>query len=190
MNDDSHPSSGGSQYLAPTLTEVVEAWESGPMPQDGLRGAADAAKTEVVDVVALAPAPTPQAASLNEDQIVQRVLLDLQRQIDLMLEYRVREAMIWHRPCEASWPSQWLRNWRVIAKCDRNVKAADTHVVGAPGSKPRVWVWFPIPSLAPRYPGGDANFFGVLCRPLSSTLFFVFLLSQLSQTGVIACKSN
>jgi hypothetical protein len=94
MNDDSHPSSGGSQYLAPTLTEVVEAWESGPMPQDGLRGAADAAKTEVVDVVAPAPAPTPQAASLNEDQIVQRVLLDLQRQIDLMLEYRVREAMI------------------------------------------------------------------------------------------------
>ena len=94
MNDGSHQSSNGSQRLAPTLTEVVEAWESGPLPQDGLRSAADATQTEVVDVVALAPAPTPEAASLNEDQIVQRVLLDLQRQIDLMLEYRVREALI------------------------------------------------------------------------------------------------
>jgi hypothetical protein len=49
---------------------------------------------------ALAPA-APEAVlataaanvSLNEDQIVQRVLLDLQRQIDLMLDYRLREVL-------------------------------------------------------------------------------------------------
>lgn len=35
-----------------------------------------------------------EVTALNEDQIVQRVLVDLQRQIDLMLEYRVREALI------------------------------------------------------------------------------------------------
>jgi hypothetical protein len=112
MNDGNHHSSGGSQHLAPTLTEVVEAWESGPMPLDGPRGEAAlmtesfrgrwdasvdmavAAQTDAAIAVAPAPAPTPEATSLNEDRIVERVLLDLQRQIDLMLEYRVREALI------------------------------------------------------------------------------------------------
>jgi hypothetical protein len=79
MSDASHLHSDHGQSLAPTLTEVVEAWESGPVP---------------LDVDQPAPAPAPPPASLNEDQIVQRVLLDLQRQIDLMLEYRVREALI------------------------------------------------------------------------------------------------
>jgi hypothetical protein len=112
MSDADHQPSGHGQSLAPTLTEVVEAWESGSMPLDGQRaeaalmtesfrgrwdasvGAAVATQTERADAPAPVPAPAPEAAPLNEDQIVQRVLLDLQRQIDLMLEYRVREALI------------------------------------------------------------------------------------------------
>jgi hypothetical protein len=108
MSAAGHESSGGAQSLAPTLTEVVEAWESGPVPLDAPRseaalmtesfrgrwdasvGTAVATQAVAADVMAIAP----EATSLNEDQIVQRVLLDLQRQIDLMLEYRVREALI------------------------------------------------------------------------------------------------
>lgn len=100
--------SDGAQSLAPTLTEVVEAWESGRMPLDGprseaalmtesFRGRWDASVNQAVAVPAAAvdsPPITPATPALSEDQIVQRVLLDLQRQIDLMLEYRVREALI------------------------------------------------------------------------------------------------
>lgn len=68
----------------PTLTEIVRLPEAAP---------------------AEAPPPTAPAApapplverraqpSINEDQIVQRVLADLQRQIDLMLEVRMREVL-------------------------------------------------------------------------------------------------
>jgi hypothetical protein len=102
--------SGAAQSLAPTLTEVVEAWESGRMTLDEPRGEAalmtesfrgrwDASVSAAVAsqgaaLELAAPAPAPEPSPLNEDQIVQRVLLDLQRQIDLMLEYRVREALI------------------------------------------------------------------------------------------------
>jgi hypothetical protein len=98
----------GAQSLAPTLTEVVEAWESGRMPLDGprseaalmsesFRGRWDASVSAAVATGAapVGDAPVaPEVIPLNEDQIVQRVLLDLQRQIDLMLEYRVREALM------------------------------------------------------------------------------------------------
>jgi hypothetical protein len=47
--------------------------------------------TEVVDTVELAEAPP--AAALDEEQLVQRVLLELQRHVDLMLEFRLREAL-------------------------------------------------------------------------------------------------
>jgi len=47
---------------------------------------------DAIDRQAL-PEPTAAAHVSTEDQIVQRVLLDLQRQIDLMLDYRLREAL-------------------------------------------------------------------------------------------------
>lgn len=71
----------------PTLTEVV-AWPALAAPE-----AAPAVPTTpaVIEVTATA-APTP-APSLDTDQLTQRVLTDLHRQIDLMLDYRLREVL-------------------------------------------------------------------------------------------------
>jgi hypothetical protein len=71
----------------PTLTEVVELREAAPAVP-----AADEAA---------APAAVPAGfverrvnwPPMQEDQVVQRVLEDLQRQIDLMLETRMRETL-------------------------------------------------------------------------------------------------
>ncbi|TDP87987.1 hypothetical protein EV672_101122 [Aquabacterium commune] len=57
--------------------------------------------TEVIEVAELAPSPTPAAPQpipldslpVLEGQLAQRVLNDVQRQIDSMLEFRLREAM-------------------------------------------------------------------------------------------------
>lgn len=74
----------------PTLTEVVEmpwskAQVQAPQPEAAM----------LVDAGAQAASLQPSGAvsAPSEEQIVQRVLLDLQRQIDLMLEYRLREAL-------------------------------------------------------------------------------------------------
>ncbi len=64
----------------PTLTEVV-VWPP-----------ADASMPSIPPALSLPPAPTP-ALRLAEDEIVQSVLLQLQRQVDLMLEYRLREVL-------------------------------------------------------------------------------------------------
>jgi hypothetical protein len=47
--------------------------------------------TEVVDTGELAE--VPPVAAIDEEQVVQRVLLELQRHVDLMLEFRLREAL-------------------------------------------------------------------------------------------------
>jgi hypothetical protein len=93
---------------APTLTEVVEAWESSAMPLDGQRpeaavitdsfcGRWDASTNAAVaaqgDELSVRQAAVP-AVVINDDQIIQRVMLELQRQIDLMLEVRLREALL------------------------------------------------------------------------------------------------
>lgn len=72
----------------PTLTEVVDWPGKSPRLDAGLPAAwpADA------DTAEHAPAE-PMTALPTEEQVVQRVLADLQRQIDLMLEYRLREAL-------------------------------------------------------------------------------------------------
>jgi hypothetical protein len=55
--------------------------------------------TEVVDAVELAEpagesaAPAAPAEAFDEEQLVQRVLLQIQRQVDLMVEFRLREAL-------------------------------------------------------------------------------------------------
>lgn len=74
----------------PTLTEVVK------LP--------DAQPTGAAAAVPAAPAPGPAGAAafverranwppIEEDQIVQRVFGDLQRQVDLMLETRIKETL-------------------------------------------------------------------------------------------------
>lgn len=76
----------------PTLTEVVR------LPE-GEAPAAVPAPPPPEPMIARPPAATPFVErranwpQLNEDQIVQRVLGDLQRQIDLMLEVKLREVL-------------------------------------------------------------------------------------------------
>jgi hypothetical protein len=75
----------------PTLTEVVR------LPEGEAPAAAPPAAPE--PMIARPPAAAPFVErranwpQLNEDQIVQRVLGDLQRQIDLMLEVKLREVL-------------------------------------------------------------------------------------------------
>ena len=66
----------------PTLTEVV-AWPGSP---------AAPATPRAVEAELAAPG-LPAGLLPSEEQIVQRVLGELQRQVDLMLEYRLREAL-------------------------------------------------------------------------------------------------
>ncbi len=83
----------------PTLTEVV-AWPA-PPPSDEPATAAMPfdelplpQAPEAVPAFAQTPLAAPPAApAFNEEQIAQRVLSDVQRQIDLMLDYRLREIL-------------------------------------------------------------------------------------------------
>ena len=48
------------------------------------------------DVMGSAPIVTPashHAPSMSDEQLIQRVLVDVQHQVDLMLEYRLREVL-------------------------------------------------------------------------------------------------
>jgi 3-oxoacyl-ACP reductase-like protein len=67
----------------PTLTEVVK------LPDAPAPAAAPAAAATAPDFVERRANWPP----IQEEQIVQRVLADLQRQIDLMLETRMRETL-------------------------------------------------------------------------------------------------
>ena len=95
---------GRPPLRVPTLTEVVELpWRQAvpefrhPEAEVVLDSAALASQTfERTRALSVATAPTQAAAisaPLNEEQIVQHVLRDLQRQIDLMLDYRLREIL-------------------------------------------------------------------------------------------------
>ncbi len=79
----------------PTLTEVVE-WRGTPA-RAGVPTPASAPDRAVSEGQASAVAP-PAAqgaapATLTDEALIQAVLADLQRQLDLMLEYRLREAL-------------------------------------------------------------------------------------------------
>ena len=83
----------------PTLTEVV-AWpestsKGAPLPDLPVPAAPGGAEP-----VAATPTPTPTPTptrslppGVSEEQLVERVLADLQRQVDLMLDYRMREVL-------------------------------------------------------------------------------------------------
>ncbi len=90
--------SGMPPDRVPTLTEVV-AWPAEAVPGEVLAQPGEAAaEPAMVAVPEPAPAvdPTPARAALpaiTEAQLTQHILTDVQRQIDLMLEYRLREAL-------------------------------------------------------------------------------------------------
>jgi hypothetical protein len=68
----------------PTLTEVV-AWPESP-PYASPPEAPPVEADVMTDAV-------PVASHLSEAQLVQRVLGEVQRQVDLMLDYRLREVL-------------------------------------------------------------------------------------------------
>ena len=76
----------------PTLTEVVN-WPELARPAPTAPEAAPAEATLVEPVTFFEAHAAPVVVLPSEEQLVQRVLADLQRQVDLMLEYRLREAL-------------------------------------------------------------------------------------------------
>jgi hypothetical protein len=71
----------------PTLTEVVQL--DAPAPEPAKPPEAAEAAPDWSQTVVLPPGPPLP----DEAQLTQNILADLQRQVDLMLEYRLREAI-------------------------------------------------------------------------------------------------
>lgn len=61
-------------------------------PPPGVLGATPAA-TPATTPAAVAPAAVPSPPALDEARVVQRVMADLDKQLDLMFEQRLREAL-------------------------------------------------------------------------------------------------
>jgi hypothetical protein len=84
---------GQPPQRVPTLTEVVtwpESSSGNPAvapPAETLHAEAPNSEADVVGTAML------HALMVNEEQITQRVLTELQRQVELMLEYRLREVL-------------------------------------------------------------------------------------------------
>jgi len=73
----------------PTLTEVVSLPDATAPAQSPTAFA----PTEPAPLEPPEPPTASAAAELDEEELVQRVLADVQRQIDLMLEVKLREAL-------------------------------------------------------------------------------------------------
>lgn len=86
----SAPASASAARASPAASPPVVA-RSGPRT----RRAAPPAEPVLPEFTLLASADTPLETwlELNEDQITQRVLTDVQRQVDKMLEFRLRESL-------------------------------------------------------------------------------------------------
>lgn len=67
-----------SRPVLPTLTEVVRVEPAADAPPEG--------ELPLLEAVV-------EPSAIDERQLTSRVLADVQRQIDLMLEYRLREAL-------------------------------------------------------------------------------------------------
>lgn len=80
--------------LADAEPPMLSEQDRAILPRAVLRPSVLASGGVAAPAPAAAPAePPPAGVSIDEAQIVQRVHADLQRQIDGMLEYRLREAM-------------------------------------------------------------------------------------------------
>ena len=75
----------------PTLTEVIEmpAFARG----SGERRPAPLADASAAPAESAVQQPVAEPPAFDEEHLVQRVLADLQRNADLMLEYRLRQAL-------------------------------------------------------------------------------------------------
>jgi len=71
----------------PTLTEVVVLPDSAPAPLPL------PLEADVMAQPAMSAPSASQRAPLNDEEIIQSVVADLQHQVDLMLEYRMREIL-------------------------------------------------------------------------------------------------
>lgn len=78
-----------SPQTVPTLTEVVD-W---PDPSQQAAGNNPQPMAGFDESVVMSSAGAPVASVLSEEQLSQRVLADLQHQIDLMIEVRLREVL-------------------------------------------------------------------------------------------------
>ncbi len=78
-----------SPQTVPTLTEVVD-WPDATQAPPAHNPQPNAGFDESM---VMSPAAAPVASVLSEEQLSQRVLADLQHQIDLMIEVRLREAL-------------------------------------------------------------------------------------------------
>ncbi|MEP7295906.1 MAG: hypothetical protein ABI702_06935 [Burkholderiales bacterium] len=77
----------------PTLTEVV-AWPAGDTMPVPFEPAAEALPLEGSPMPAPPVGPSPAIGpSLTDEQMIELVLADVQHQVDLMLEYRLREVL-------------------------------------------------------------------------------------------------
>jgi hypothetical protein len=76
----------------PTLTEVV-AWPESLGAMARPVSAAEARPLEADMAAAPVAAAAAPASALTDEQLIQRVLAEVQHQVDLMLEYRLREAL-------------------------------------------------------------------------------------------------
>lgn len=74
----------------PTLTEIIDV---GAQEQAAAEGVAGHDQTAPAAAPEAALAPPEAAAAIDEAQVVRRVLADLERQVDLLLEYRLREVL-------------------------------------------------------------------------------------------------
>ena len=72
----------------PTLTEVV-AWPESPPRAASPAAAIDA---RLIDAEPTDALPLP-SLRIPEEQMIQRVLAEVQRQVDLTIEYRLREVL-------------------------------------------------------------------------------------------------
>jgi len=89
-------SAGGAQppHGVPTLTEVV-AWPAAATPTAPPAPVVQSERVEadVIDRVAMPGGAMSPAPRMTDEQLIERVMADLQRQIDLMLDYRLREIL-------------------------------------------------------------------------------------------------
>ena len=82
----------------PTLTEVV-SWPAvvppaaAPAATSPVTAAPASAPEPALAPNPVAPAPAPVAPAIDALQLQDRVLADIQKQVDLMLEVRLREAL-------------------------------------------------------------------------------------------------
>ncbi|MBS0446355.1 MAG: hypothetical protein JSR59_10445 [Proteobacteria bacterium] len=94
MNDESTTSA--PPVRVPTLTEVIDLPGAGPVPASESAAASDGIEPAVAPPnvePAAAPAVIDAAQLPNEQELTQQVLAEVQRQVDLLLEYRMREML-------------------------------------------------------------------------------------------------